>query len=111
MEPPSAEVVAAVAAAAEPCPSCHQNPQLDEGSTTTGQQATCTCNHDKMDPFEVRLRFSSHLQNLNASVTSAHKAAAFALKYKEMDEDLHSCILEHLEKVSELASGGSLTLG
>ncbi len=52
------------------------------------------------DPFQVRLRFSSQLQNLNASVTSAQKAAVYALKYKDMDEDLHSCILEQLEKAS-----------
>ncbi|KAI6359329.1 hypothetical protein MCOR25_007090 [Pyricularia grisea] len=50
------------------------------------------------DPFEVRVRFSSQLQNLNASVTSAQKAAIYALKYKDLDEDLHSCILEQLEK-------------
>ncbi|EJT74341.1 hypothetical protein GGTG_08182 [Gaeumannomyces tritici R3-111a-1] len=50
------------------------------------------------DPFEVRVRFSSQLQNLNASVASAQKAAAYALKYKDLDEDLHSCILEQLEK-------------
>lgn len=52
------------------------------------------------DPFEVRMRFSSSLQHLNASVTSAQKAAQYALKYKDMDEDLHSCILEQLERVS-----------
>ncbi|KAF4782703.1 CTD kinase subunit gamma [Colletotrichum scovillei] len=50
------------------------------------------------DPFEVRMRFSSSLQHLNASVTSAQKAAQYALKYKDMDEDLHSCILEQLER-------------
>ncbi|KAJ9134480.1 CTD kinase subunit gamma [Pleurostoma richardsiae] len=50
------------------------------------------------DPFEVRMRFTSQLQHLNASVTSAQKAAQYALKYKEMDEDLHSCILEQLER-------------
>ncbi len=59
--------------------------------------------HDKlkggMDPFEVRIRFTSQLQNLNASVTSATKAAQYALKYRDMDEDLHSCILEQLERV------------
>jgi len=54
------------------------------------------------DPFQVRVRFSAQLQNLNASVTSAQKAAQYALKYKDMDEDLHSCILEQLEKVSGL---------
>ncbi|KAB5558725.1 CTD kinase subunit gamma CTK3-domain-containing protein [Coniochaeta sp. 2T2.1] len=50
------------------------------------------------DPFEVRMRFTSQLQHLNASVTSAQKAALYALKYKDMDEDLHSCILEQLER-------------
>jgi CTD kinase subunit gamma len=51
------------------------------------------------DPFEVRMRFTIQLQHLNASVTSSQKAAQYALKYKDMDEDLHSCILEQLEKV------------
>ena len=45
------------------------------------------------------MRFSSHLQHLNASVTSAQKAANYALKHRDMDEDLHSCILEQLERV------------
>lgn len=54
------------------------------------------------DPFEVRMRFTSQLQHLNASVTSAQKAANYALKYRDMDEDLHSCILEQLEKVRDL---------
>ncbi|KAJ2984983.1 hypothetical protein NUW58_g5777 [Xylaria curta] len=40
------------------------------------------------DPFEVRMRFSSQLEHLNASTTSAQKAAQYALKYKDMDEDL-----------------------
>lgn len=53
-----------------------------------------------MDPFEVRIRFTSMLQSLNASVTSANKAAQYALKYRDMDEDLHSCILEQLERNS-----------
>ncbi|TAQ87512.1 hypothetical protein B7494_g4149 [Chlorociboria aeruginascens] len=53
-----------------------------------------------MDPFEVRIRFTQHLQHLNASVTSANKAAQYALKFREMDEDLHNCILEQLEKNS-----------
>jgi hypothetical protein len=52
------------------------------------------------DPFEVRMRFTSQLQHLNASVTSSQKAAQYALKYKDMNEDLHSCILEQLERVS-----------
>jgi hypothetical protein len=51
------------------------------------------------DPFEVRLRFTNQLKQLNASVTSAQKAAQYALKYRDMDEDLHSCIMEQLERV------------
>ncbi|KAG5967767.1 hypothetical protein E4U13_006551 [Claviceps humidiphila] len=52
------------------------------------------------DPFEVRMRFSMQLQHLNASVNSAQKAAQYALKYKDMDEDLHSCILEQVERTN-----------
>jgi len=52
------------------------------------------------DPFEVRMRFTNQLRQLNASVTSAQKAAQYALKYRDMAEDLHSCILEQLERVS-----------
>ncbi|KHJ31573.1 putative ctd kinase subunit gamma protein [Erysiphe necator] len=50
-----------------------------------------------MDPFEVRIRFTGLIVNLNASVISATKAAQYALKHREMDEDLHSCIIEQLE--------------
>lgn len=52
------------------------------------------------DPFEVRIRFTSQLQHLNASVNSSQKAAHYALKYRDMDEDLHSCIIERLEDPS-----------
>lgn len=51
------------------------------------------------DPFEVRMRFTSQLQHLNASVNSSQKAAHYALKHRDMDEDLHSCILEQIERV------------
>ncbi|KAK2756748.1 hypothetical protein FQN54_005194 [Arachnomyces sp. PD_36] len=54
------------------------------------------------DPFEVRMRFSTQLQHLSASVTSSQKAAHYALKYRDMDEDLHSCILEQLEKKNNM---------
>ena len=57
-----------------------------------------------MDPFEVRIRFTGLLQHLNASLTSANKAAQYALRYRDMDEDLHSCILEQLERVCPLSS-------
>jgi len=60
------------------------------------------------DPFEVRMRFTSQLQHLNASVNSSQKAAHYALKYRDMDEDLHSCILEQLERVRK--SYTSITL-
>ena len=56
------------------------------------------------DPFEVRMRFTSQLQHLNASVNSSQKAAHYALKYRDMDEDLHSCILEQLERVCRTSS-------
>lgn len=52
------------------------------------------------DPFEVRMRFTTQLQHLSAAVTSSQRAAQYALKYRDMDEDLHSCILEQLERVS-----------
>ncbi|CZT03209.1 hypothetical protein WAI453_012526 [Rhynchosporium graminicola] len=51
-----------------------------------------------MDPFEVRIRFTQQLASLNASVTGASKTAQYALKFRELDEDLHSCILEQLER-------------
>lgn len=66
-------------------------------STTTTPVANGTA---KMaDPFEVRMRFTNQLRQLNASVTSAQKAAQYALKNRDMAEDLHSCILEQLERV------------
>jgi hypothetical protein len=52
-----------------------------------------------VDPFEVRMRFTGQLQHLSASVTSSQRAAQYALKHRDLDEDLHSCILEQLEKV------------
>ncbi|ETN39367.1 uncharacterized protein HMPREF1541_05590 [Cyphellophora europaea CBS 101466] len=50
------------------------------------------------DPFEVRMRFTALLTHLSASTTSQMKAAHYALKHRDMDEDLHSCILENLER-------------
>lgn len=49
------------------------------------------------DPFEVRMRFTNLLTHLSASTTSSVKAAHYALKHRDMDEDLHSCIIEILE--------------
>ncbi|KAF2736189.1 hypothetical protein EJ04DRAFT_172267 [Polyplosphaeria fusca] len=50
------------------------------------------------DPFETRLRFTSLLSSLTASHTSHTKTASFLLKNRDLDEDLHSCILETLER-------------
>ena len=50
------------------------------------------------DPFEVRLRFTNLLAHLSASTTSSIRCAQYALKHRDMDEDLHSCILEQLER-------------
>ncbi|KAK6341322.1 hypothetical protein TWF696_008401 [Orbilia brochopaga] len=52
------------------------------------------------DPFEIRLQFTKMLQRLNASVNASKNCATFALKHKDLDEDLHSCILEQLETSS-----------
>jgi CTD kinase subunit gamma len=51
------------------------------------------------DPFEARMRFTSMLRELNATTTAAHKAALYALKFKDYDEDFQSCILEQLGRV------------
>ncbi|KAJ5925091.1 hypothetical protein N7454_007730 [Penicillium verhagenii] len=65
-----------------------------------GRSSLEEASDDKMmvDPFEVRMRFTTQLQRLSATVASSQKAAHYALKYRELDEDLHSCILEQLEK-------------
>lgn len=52
------------------------------------------------DPFEVRQRFTTLLAHLTASHNSIQKAAYYALKNREMDEDLHSCIIEQLERTN-----------
>jgi len=52
------------------------------------------------DPFEVRMRFTHLLTHLSASQTASLKTASFALKHRDMDEDLHSCILESLDSSS-----------
>lgn len=45
------------------------------------------------------MRFTNQLRQLSASVTSSQKAAQYALRHKDLAEDLHSCILEQLERV------------
>ena len=68
-------------------------------STTSSLAGTSDKNSD-MDAFDIRMKFNGLLTHLNASVTSANKAAQFALKHKAQGEDLHNVILESLEQVS-----------
>ena len=44
------------------------------------------------------MRFTTLLSHLSASTTSLIKTTHYALKHRDMDEDLHSCILECLER-------------
>ncbi|KAK9380707.1 CTD kinase subunit gamma CTK3-domain-containing protein [Kockiozyma suomiensis] len=53
-----------------------------------------------LDAFEARLAFTDLLRRLNASVQSATKCAQFAIRYKDLSEDLYSCIVEELELTS-----------
>lgn len=85
---------------------CLQNPPSQRLSPSSSRPASSHSNTSHppplaaMDPFEVRMRFTTLLSHLSASHTSLQKAAVFALKNREMDEDLHSCILEQLERNS-----------
>lgn len=73
--------------------------QLPEQIPHQSQYKSISTTLKMADPFEVRMRFTHQLQHLNASINSSQKAAHYALKYRDMDEDLHSCILEQLERV------------
>ncbi|KAM0285291.1 hypothetical protein ACHAQH_001480 [Verticillium albo-atrum] len=79
-------------------PASAQSHRTIDTSSSTTLDSDLSDKFTMADPFEVRMRFSSQLQHLNATVVSLQKAAAYAMKYKEMDEDLHSCILEQLER-------------
>ncbi|TID14679.1 ctd kinase subunit gamma [Venturia nashicola] len=51
-----------------------------------------------MDPFTVRMNFKrAYLEKLTSSPGNQSRAAAYALKYREQDEDLHQCIFEVLD--------------
>lgn len=52
-----------------------------------------------MDPFEGRLQFLELLRKLSASQQSQLKTAHFAIRHRDLDEDLYSCVLEELEQV------------
>jgi CTD kinase subunit gamma len=52
------------------------------------------------DPFAIRMNFKrSYLEKMTSNPASQMRAAAYAVKYREQDEDLHSCILEQLDAV------------
>lgn len=56
-----------------------------------------------MDPFTVRMNFKrAYLEKLTSSPGNQARAAAYALKYREQDEDLHQCIFEVLDNVRTL---------
>ncbi|KAI5209180.1 hypothetical protein E4T38_02573 [Aureobasidium subglaciale] len=74
----------------EPLNSHHEPPTPHRGPPTPHNKPT-----SPVKKFKLKSR-----KHLNASVTSAQKAAAWAIKYREWDEDLHSCILENLERNS-----------
>jgi CTD kinase subunit gamma len=65
---------------------------------TTPLSRTNTTTPTMADPFEVRMKFTSLLSHLNASTNSALKTAHYALRHSAFAEDLHSCILEQLER-------------
>lgn len=54
-----------------------------------------------MDAFQCRLHFTRLVSNLTASAVAAKQCAQFALKNRDVDEDLFSVILEQLQSVSD----------
>ncbi|KAF9353752.1 hypothetical protein BGX34_011396 [Mortierella sp. NVP85] len=52
----------------------------------------------EVDPFEARLEFLSLLAKLNASQHSIQKVGSFAMRNRNLYEDLYSCIIEELEQ-------------
>lgn len=80
-------------------PLANLTPQKSKGPPIPKRSTAIRGNNLDMDPFEVRVRFTQFLGNLNASVTSAQKTAQYAIKFRDMDEDLHNCIVEQLERV------------
>ncbi|KAF9435016.1 hypothetical protein BGZ76_007029 [Entomortierella beljakovae] len=56
----------------------------------------------EMDPFEARLEFLSLLGKLNASQYSIQKVGNFAMRNRNLHEDLYSCIVEELEQAPSI---------
>ncbi|KAI8086593.1 CTD kinase subunit gamma CTK3-domain-containing protein [Halteromyces radiatus] len=55
---------------------------------------------EDLDPFECRLQFISLLKKLNASQQSIQKTARYAVRHRQLSEDLYSCFLEEIENTS-----------
>ena len=51
------------------------------------------------DAFDVRLKFTYLIEQLDATGASVDKAVTFFVKHEDHYEDLHSVILETLDKV------------
>ncbi|KAI1297438.1 hypothetical protein EDD11_007128 [Mortierella claussenii] len=58
----------------------------------------------EVDPFEARLDFLGLLGKLNASQYSIQKVGSFAMRNKNLHEDLYSCIIEELEQTPSINS-------
>ncbi|KAF9569992.1 hypothetical protein EC968_002351 [Mortierella alpina] len=56
----------------------------------------------EVDPFEARLEFLGLLGKLNASQHSIQKVGNFAMRNRNLYEDLYSCIIEELEQTSSI---------
>lgn len=61
-----------------------------------------------MDPFEARLAFIKNLQKLNGSIQANDVAVQFLLKHAELRDDLYSCILQQLDRVSIGQAAGTV---
>ena len=54
---------------------------------------------EESDPFECRLTFLALLKKVNASQQSIHKVAIYAMRHRNLSEDLYNCLIEQLEQV------------
>jgi hypothetical protein len=81
----------------------HQTLPIRERNSTLSSQSLISPDEKKLamsDPFELRLHFSNRLRALNPCEDNTDEVVSFALRHRELDEDLHSCILEQLDSVS-----------
>lgn len=57
---------------------------------------------EESDPFECRLTFLALLKKVSASQQSIHKVAIYAMRHKNLCEDLYNCLIEELEQVRHI---------